>query len=1205
MAKNKVYIDIVVDDKGTTKRVAVNAKKLGVALEETGKGARTADRNLKGAAQASANGTKNFSKMAQGISGGLVPAYATLAANVFAVTAAFSFFKSAADLRVVQESQENFARSTGTSLSLLTSRIQEATDGVLTFQEAAQAVSIGTASGLNSEQLSGLAKVAKNASLALGRDLSDSFDRLVRGATKAEPELLDELGIILRLETATEKYGAAINKNAKDLTAYQRTQAVVNEILEQGNQKFDDLGGQVNKVAKLGKAFNDLLKDIKGALNPITEFFAGALSNNVLALAGAFTLLGQGVLKAIVPVAPALTDIGEAADAATKRIQAALPDERSRLGENIASGTIGGREIAALERSTTAASSKVIDYSKTTQKAVSRDVAIIKAQHQAMIAQNTSGWKRWSASAKAELFSLQATHGKVMGTMTAGLNQLGRVAGKIIGAAGLIGLLFTALGIIKELLEKLKDPALLKALELTKAVREAAAEQNEAVSDILGNLVNKSGTVQENIVKLANTISNLNFSSFERLEVTLDKIKKTSTGKDGQFLSLDLSNTNIEEFVGSLQELRTGLVLQIATLSAAGKDTKLLRDRYEELTTTLFSTEEKLREVQKAQLGDPDKEGLITLLKTLLGLSKALPEELKKTSAGLVDQGAAFKSLKQIGEEYADFTSSLQQTNTEFSRSMQITKDAIDSVTGAMAEGKQDQSFLKVFQDAEGGEAVLRILQGMSQEERERITVKEVLAKLQEKNNRLLQIENDVLLQQTKTQILKEKSMRNLTPLQKGLLDNEFKQRSILDEISKIQGQRALLTEEEIAQDSSRAKQLNLQLQLLREQLETVRQQNDAFLELSNSAKGAFEGATQGGIAELIKGDESSIKDAMLKIAKATLSAVADTLAKQITEKITGALFGTPEDKIRRAHMEGAEVVKQKIKEGHQEGLGSQEGTTSMSSGSIDSMINDIASMGATSETTTGTNKQGPFATLFGNLIGKKAGRDDSAARRSDPSSMPATGQGVLEEVVASSEGGASGLTRLFTSFTDNMRGLFGGNDAPFLENLGNLFGDLGTDFGSIFSTLTKDLGGLFSSLPDLLGSLFGGMGGGGAGGIFGTLATLFFANGGIAKGGFRSAAYAKGGIATQPTVGLVGEGRHNEAIVPLPDGKSIPVSMNGMGQQNNVTVNVNIDGKGNATQDEQGSGGTDIGRAVAAAVQAELMNQKRAGGILSPYGAS
>ena len=125
-------------------------------------------------------------------------------------------------------------------------------------------------------------------------------------------------------------------------------------------------------------------------------------------------------------------------------------------------------------------------------------------------------------------------------------------------------------------------------------------------------------------------------------------------------------------------------------------------------------------------------------------------------------------------------------------------------------------------------------------------------------------------------------------------------------------------------------------------------------------------------------------------------------------------------------------------------------------------------------------------------------------------------------------------------------------------------------------------------------------------GGIIGTVAGfLGFANGGIAKGGFRSAAYARGGIATQPTVGLVGEGRYNEAIVPLPDGKSIPVSMNGMGQQNNVTVNVSIDSNGNAQQSTASSGqqGADIGNLIAAAVQKELQNQKRSGGILNPYG--
>ena len=53
-----------------------------------------------------------------------------------------------------------------------------------------------------------------------------------------------------------------------------------------------------------------------------------------------------------------------------------------------------------------------------------------------------------------------------------------------------------------------------------------------------------------------------------------------------------------------------------------------------------------------------------------------------------------------------------------------------------------------------------------------------------------------------------------------------------------------------------------------------------------------------------------------------------------------------------------------------------------------------------------------------------------------------------------------------------------------------------------------------------------------------------YFANGGIASGGFK--AFANGGIASSPTMGLVGEGRYNEAIIPLPDGKSVPVQMSG-----------------------------------------------------------
>jgi len=53
------------------------------------------------------------------------------------------------------------------------------------------------------------------------------------------------------------------------------------------------------------------------------------------------------------------------------------------------------------------------------------------------------------------------------------------------------------------------------------------------------------------------------------------------------------------------------------------------------------------------------------------------------------------------------------------------------------------------------------------------------------------------------------------------------------------------------------------------------------------------------------------------------------------------------------------------------------------------------------------------------------------------------------------------------------------------------------------------------------------------------------FANGGIASGGFIPfRAFANGGMVAGPTLGLVGEGKYNEAIVPLPDGRSIPVQL-------------------------------------------------------------
>jgi len=70
------------------------------------------------------------------------------------------------------------------------------------------------------------------------------------------------------------------------------------------------------------------------------------------------------------------------------------------------------------------------------------------------------------------------------------------------------------------------------------------------------------------------------------------------------------------------------------------------------------------------------------------------------------------------------------------------------------------------------------------------------------------------------------------------------------------------------------------------------------------------------------------------------------------------------------------------------------------------------------------------------------------------------------------------------------------------------------------------------------------------------------FANGGIMtnKGSLALKAYSNGGIANKPQLALYGEGRQPEAYVPLPDGRTIPVTMSGASGGNSapsVTVNL------------------------------------------------
>jgi len=151
----------------------------------------------------------------------------------------------------------------------------------------------------------------------------------------------------------------------------------------------------------------------------------------------------------------------------------------------------------------------------------------------------------------------------------------------------------------------------------------------------------------------------------------------------------------------------------------------------------------------------------------------------------------------------------------------------------------------------------------------------------------------------------------------------------------------------------------------------------------------------------------------------------------------------------------------------------------------------------------------------------------------------------------------------------------------------------------TIFSAVAPAIGGGLSSGFGAGTSSAIDTGAGGWADSFGT--SLKFANGGIAPGSFQ--AFANGGMVTGPTLGLVGEGRYNEAIIPLPDGKSVPVQLSGGVGGNAAPINTNIVvnvKNGQAESQTSGSQGNQLARELEGAVRQVILKESRPGGLIS-----
>ncbi len=1361
--KDTVWIDIRTEDGGTMQKVAVSAQKLGIALDDAGvagqkmgKSAQTTNRRLKGLSQQSSNATKNNAKLMQSINSGLVPAYAVLASHIFAISAAFRFLKEAADMRVMQESQIAFTGATGVAMKSLTSDIQAASEGMLDFKAASEAAAIGIASGLGAGQIEELSEGAANLSKILGRDVTDSFNRLIRGVTKAEPELLDELGIILRLENAQNDYAIALNKSAKDLTTYEKKQAVFVDVQGQLEKKYAAVakatGVQANKIARLGVAFDRVMKHVKGFTAAIGEPTAEFFTKNIGSLTVALGLLATNIFKQIIPgftawAASAQEDVIAANTALDTHIQKwkDLEMEQARItGTGDAAGAARGavshikakpgsgldklqkgeqlssREVSGMLRFAEQGQGAVTQMSEAQKRTFIASLKVMKKEFKGFKTEIVTGWQSIQQTASIVIQKTQTGWGIAMAAMKKAASRFVQGVNFLFRAAGWVGLamLLKDLGVqMAELLGIIKSSQGWDDLNQDmKTLTTNTKQLNKEYSTFNPTQLALGLTKITGIEAQANRILKLNDSLLEynkmlqatsSLETAMahSGIEKWTTEREKELKDLELQMRNSiirmvpENMQGKVGDklnewITKGMFSGIKEMVEKffGKDLlsefKSFEGEYWRTFEGLMSNYEELNAAKKeatdftalydtgtafiADFADVTASGL-TQARNLLEYLNAFEEQVG--ASNLTDYQKEYKalveSIVESGKLDLDATQikALEGINTFFDAQRGNAKELLDGIqnnTKAFTEQAHAVNHFrtKVYDLIKTTEELITTNDAVKQAEgwadRDKV-LQDQLAFLQKIRD--VEIGSSVKLAQLERDATRRKIGKS--SLEIAEIDRALAYNKAVAAREDMEKRIELAKQSQVKAEDEYIKKLEAEKDELLWQEKSLERQLDLRMRMLDAAREAFATSLSTNLADFIKGDESSLTDALIKTLKAAVDAAIDSMVEGwvtwgmgILEDQIGGQGGTKPTILTPKEVRIAAA-------GIRLGLKIEEGTSikdhlEKGEGLLVRFSDTSIKLNLDPFTTPADMKiwQEPLAKLIGKEVcackaasaGGGAGEDETSALlnqvlsdlrntlndlkneinaartqelptwgdepppneggiRIEGSSSTELGD-MLERIVVSDQrdildtnrikekiDGLIFIDQMSKTFDDHINGLEDTMKAASTDfnKIAELFDGGVKQIFSLFKGFGSGEGDTVQGVMSLVQTgikIFSFMSGGGFG----------FADGGIAKGGFKK--YATGGIATGPQLGLIGEGKHNEAIVPLPDGKSIPVIMPKGSGTNNVGVTVNITNDRTERNTEGDTAAAErLGDQIADVVQQELLNQKRNGGILSPYG--
>jgi hypothetical protein len=229
---------------------------------------------------------KQLIEMAKDI-GGLLGPLGIAAAAVYAFKKAMDFAEEGEKILKIENNFNNLAESVGLDAHKMKEELEKAAGGMMTMTDALQMSNKAIVElGMNADKIPEIMSLARMASKVMGMDTQQAFEQISMAVATGSTRMLRHIGIILDTEKVMRDYALANGVAVSEMTQFQKQQATLNAVLEQGEAKFSGAASGLNSMTASKRSASVALKEFSEAFE---KFFAVVLGPKISKLVDSIT----------------------------------------------------------------------------------------------------------------------------------------------------------------------------------------------------------------------------------------------------------------------------------------------------------------------------------------------------------------------------------------------------------------------------------------------------------------------------------------------------------------------------------------------------------------------------------------------------------------------------------------------------------------------------------------------------------------------------------------------------------------------------------------------------------------------------------------------------------------------------------------------------------------------------------------------------